>query len=274
MTSRPQLAFVGGGTMAEALIKGLVGRKVHAAGDLLVSDPLPSRLEHLRDTYGVRTSLDNREALEAEAVLLAVKPAQLHGVMTQLAPGWPATTPGLSIVAGARLDHLASYFSDPCPPWIRAMPNTCATIGQGITALAWTDRVGAADQARARAVFASVGETVELPEGYFDAVTGLSGSGPAYVTLIIEALIDAGVQQGLPRRISRELVCQTVAGAALLVKASGMHPAELKDQVVTPAGTTAAGLQVLEEAAVRATFCLAVKAATERSRSLGQEASR
>lgn len=268
------LAFVGGGTMAEALIKGLVARGVHEPARLLVADPLPSRLAHLAQTYGVATTQDNRDCLGADAVLLAVKPAQLPLVMHQLAPHWPASVPGLSIVAGARLDQLAAYFPDAVPPLVRAMPNTCATIGQGITSVAWTTGTETSVQQAAKAIFDSVGETVELPETYFDAVTGLSGSGPAYVTLIIEALIDAGVQQGLPRRISRELVCQTVAGAALLVKASGMHPAELKDQVVTPAGTTAAGLQVLEEAAVRATFCLAVKAATERSRTLGQEATR
>ncbi|MEB3298074.1 MAG: pyrroline-5-carboxylate reductase [Candidatus Sericytochromatia bacterium] len=274
MTAPWQLAFVGGGTMAEALVKGLIGRGVHAPQKLLVSDPLPSRLAHLRETYGVATTLDNRECLRARAVLLAVKPAQLAAVLAQLAPEWPASLPGLSIVAGARLDQLASYFADGCPPLVRAMPNTCATIGQGITSLAWNAQTPPEVQDAARAIFASVGETVDLPESYFDAVTGLSGSGPAYVTLIIEALIEAGVQQGLPRRISRELVCQTVAGAALLVKDSGMHPAELKDQVVTPAGTTAAGLQVLEEAAIRATFCLAVHAATARSRTLGQEAVR
>ncbi|MEB3203952.1 MAG: pyrroline-5-carboxylate reductase [Candidatus Sericytochromatia bacterium] len=268
------LAFVGGGTMAEALVKGLVARGVHEPSRLLVADPLPSRLAHLAQTYGVATTQDNRDCLRADAVLLAVKPAQLPVVMQQLAPHWPAGVPGLSIVAGARLDQLAAFFPGTAPPLVRAMPNTCATIGQGITSVAWNSAAGETIQQAARAIFDSVGETVELPEVYFDAVTGLSGSGPAYVTLIIEALIDAGVQQGLPRRISRELVCQTVAGAALLVKASGMHPAELKDQVVTPAGTTAAGLQVLEEAAVRATFCLAVKAATERSKTLGQEAAR
>jgi pyrroline-5-carboxylate reductase len=174
-------------------------------------------------------------------------------------------------VAGATLATLSRLFGNLPRPIVRTMPNTCCTIGEGITAIAWNDRVDTAMQARAHQVFQSVGDVVDLPESYFDAVTGLSGSGPAYVTLIIESLIEAGVQQGLPRRVSRDLVCQTVAGAALLVKASGKHPAELKDQVVTPAGTTAAGLQVLEEAAVRATLALAVKAATQRSRELGRE---
>lgn len=274
MTAKPSFALIGGGTMAEALIKGLTGRGIYAPSEILVSDPLEARLEYLASTYGVRTTMRNRECLSASTVLLAVKPTQLPEVLLEIGPHWPADALGISIVAGARLKDFASYFAAAEPPLVRTMPNTCCTVGMGITAIACNDRCSDEHRLQAHRIFESVGEAVDLPEHYFDAVTGLSGSGPAYVTLIIEALIDAGVQQGLPRRIARDLVCQTVAGAALLVKQSGKHPAELKDQVVTPAGTTAAGLQVLEEAAVRATFCLAVKAATHRSRELGQEAHR
>ncbi|MNY26120.1 Pyrroline-5-carboxylate reductase [compost metagenome] len=173
-------------------------------------------------------------------------------------------------MAGFTLAQLQQHVARGEAPIVRAMPNTPCVIGEGITAIAGNALAEAHHLEEARAIFGAVGEVLELPEGYFDAVTGLSGSGPAYVTLIVEALIDAGVQQGLPRRIARELVCQTVVGSAMLVQQSGKHPAELKDQVVTPAGTTAAGLQVLEEAAVRATLCLAVKAATQRSKELGK----
>jgi pyrroline-5-carboxylate reductase len=265
-----RLAVIGGGTMAEALIKGLLGQSLYQSSELLVTDPLEARRHYLAETYGVLVTSHNREALAAPVIGLAIKPAQLPEVLREVGPDWPETTLAISIVAGARLERLASFFPRGVPPIVRAMPNTPCVIGQGITAIAGNERVDARHLEVAHALFGAVGRVLDLPETYFDAVTGLSGSGPAYVTLILEALIDAGVQQGLPRRIARELVCQTVVGSAMLVQQSGKHPAELKDQVVTPAGTTAAGLQVLEEAAVRATLCLAVKAATHRSHELGK----
>lgn len=270
MPNTPKLAFIGGGTMAEALIKGLLGQGLFQPSELLVSDPLESRRDFLHDTYGVLTTRDNLRTVAADAVVFAVKPLQLPDVLREVGPQWRPASMGLSIVAGFRLDAFAPFFPQGIPPLVRAMPNTPCVVGEGITALAPNPRVTPDQLALARAIFGAVGEVLELPESYFDAVTGLSGSGPAYVTLIIEALIEAGVQQGLPRRISRELVCQTVKGATMLVQQSGKHPAELKDQVTTPAGTTAAGLQVLEEAAIRATLALAVKAATERSQALGK----
>lgn len=268
MPSKIQLAFIGGGTMAEALIKGLLNQGLYEPSALLVSDPLEARLSTLRETYGVQTTSDNLRAVEADAILLAVKPAQLPDVLREVGPHWRPTCLGLSIIAGYRLELFAPYFPQGTPPLVRAMPNTPCVIGEGITAIAPNPHVSPDQLHLALAIFKAVGEVLELPEHYFDAVTGLSGSGPAYVTLIIEALIEAGVQQGLPRRISRELVCQTVKGASMLVQQSGKHPAELKDQVTTPAGTTAAGLQVLEQAAIRATLALAVTAATERSKAL------
>ena len=263
------LSLIGGGTMAEALIKGLVTHGV-SPSRITVSDPLDARLEWLNATYGVRTTTDNRAVLASDTIVFAIKPVQLDLVLHEVGRAWNPGTLGISIVAGARLQR----FEQDLPagtPVIRAMPNTPCVIGEGISALAGNDHATEPHMERARTLFRAVGRVLDLPETYFDAVTGLSGSGPAYVTLILEALIDAGVQQGLPRRIARDLVCQTVVGAARLVQESGRHPAELKDQVVTPAGTTAAGLQVLEEAAVRATLCLAVKAATLRSRELGRQ---
>jgi pyrroline-5-carboxylate reductase len=256
--------------MAEALIKGLLNQGLFEPSALLVSDPLEARLDSLRETYGIQTTTGNLRTVEAETVIFAVKPAQLPDVLREVGPHWRPTSMGLSIVAGFRLDGFAPYFPQGVPPLVRAMPNTPCVIGEGITALAPNSDVTPEQLDLARAIFGAVGEVLELPEHYFDAVTGLSGSGPAYVTLIIEALIEAGVQQGLPRRIARELVCQTVKGASMLVQQSGKHPAELKDQVTTPAGTTAAGLHVLEQSAIRATLCLAVSAATERSKALGK----
>lgn len=264
-----RLAVIGGGTMAEALIKGLLGKGLYHADDVVVSDPLETRREYLREQYGVRMTPHNLDCLGADVIVFAIKPAQLSAVLKEVGPSWGSTSLAISIVAGTRLEHLTAQFPAHSPV-IRAMPNTPCVIGEGITAIAGNEHVTSPHLDAAKAIFGAVGHVLELPEAYFDAVTGLSGSGPAYVTLILEALIDAGVQQGLPRRISRELVCQTVIGSAMLVQQSGKHPAELKDQVVTPAGTTAAGLQVLEEAAIRATLCLAVKAATLRSSELGK----
>lgn len=264
-----RLAVIGGGTMAEALIKGLLGKGLYTANEVIVSDPLEARRDYLRAEYGVKTTPHNSDCLVADVMVLAIKPAQLGAVLREIGPQWTKSSLAISIVAGTRLDLLSSQFPARSPV-IRAMPNTPCVIGQGITAIAGNDSVSPQHLEAAHAIFGAVGHVLELPEDYFDAVTGLSGSGPAYVTLILEALIDAGVQQGLPRRVARELVCQTVIGSAMLVQQSGKHPAELKDQVVTPAGTTAAGLQVLEEAAVRATLCLAVKAATLRSSELGK----
>lgn len=256
--------------MAEALVKGLLGEGLFRHEELCVCDPLEDRRHYLQTTYGVTASPHNADAVASPVVVLAVKPAQFREVLREVAPLWRPGSLLISIVAGMRLEHYVPYFPQEVPPIIRAMPNTPCVIGQGMTALAGNDHVIEAHLEQARAIFGAVGQVMDLSEAYFDAVTGLSGSGPAYVTLILEALIEAGVQQGLPRRVARELVCQTVVGSALLVQQSGKHPAELKDQVVTPAGTTAAGLQVLEEAAIRATLCLAVKAATQRSRELGK----
>ncbi|HBN08698.1 MAG TPA: pyrroline-5-carboxylate reductase [Cyanobacteria bacterium UBA8530] len=266
------LSFLGGGIVAEALMKGILSKGLYKPEQILVSDPLESRREHLARTYEVGVTSNNLDCLAAEAVLFAIKPAQLGTVLSEVKGQWSKSVLALTVVAGARLEQFGNALGQGVPV-IRAMPNTPCIIGQGIAAITGNEWVDAAHLGRAREIFSAVGKVLELPEDYFDAVTGLSGSGPAYIALIIEGLIEAGVHQGLPRRISRELVCQTMVGTSLLVQQSGAHPAELKDQVVTPAGTTAAGLQVLEEAALRATLCLAVSAATKRSKSLGAKRS-
>lgn len=263
-----RLSFLGGGVVAEALIKGILNKGLYLGDQILVADPLEARRDHLRATYGVAVTAHNPDCLDSEVVLFAVKPAQLPLVLAEVKPLWSKRTLAITVVAGAKLETFEHQLGAGIPV-IRTMPNTPCLIGQGIAAVTGNEWVDAAHLGRAREIFSAVGKVLELPEDYFDAVTGLSGSGPAYITLMIEALIDAGVQQGLPRRISRELVCQTMVGTSMLVQQSGLHPAELKDQVVTPAGTTAAGLQVLEEAALRATLCLAVGAATKRSKALG-----
>jgi pyrroline-5-carboxylate reductase len=200
-------------------------------------------------------------------VVLAVKPNNLDDAMEALAADWTPATTCISILAGKTLADVSRHLRADVPV-VRVMPNTPALIGCGMAAFAANAATGSAAKASAIALFEAVGEVVELPETYFDSVTGLSGSGPAYVFLIIEALIEAGVYQGLPRRIARQLVLQTVIGASKMVKETNMHPAELKEQVTSPGGTTAAGLQVLESAAIRSILIQSVKAATQRSEEL------
>lgn len=253
--------------MAEALVRGLLAKGLYRPEAILVADPLEARRGYLAAEFGVRTSGKNAEALGAPVVLLAVKPTNMAEVLGVLGPQWPEGAVLVSILAGKALADLQAFLPEGAAV-ARVMPNTPALIGQGMAAVACNASTTPEQKATVMALFEAVGEAVELPEAYFDAVTGLSGSGPAYVFLIVEALIEAGVFQGLPRRVARQLVLQTVLGATAMVKATGQHPAELKEQVTSPGGTTAAGLQVFESAAMRAIFTQAVKAATQRSEEL------
>ena len=267
MSATPQIAFIGGGAMAEALVRGILAQGLYPASDILISDPLDRRRDYLASEFGVSTTASNRDCLAAPMVLLAVKPNNLDDAVGALAPHWTAETTLVSILAGKTIADISRLLPEGIPV-VRVMPNTPSLIGCGMAAFAANTATTAEQKASAVRLFEAVGEVVELPEAYFDSVTGLSGSGPAYVFLIIEALIEAGVYQGLPRRIARQLVLQTVIGSSKMVKETGMHPAELKEQVTSPGGTTAAGLQVLEGAAIRSILIQSVKAATQRSEKL------
>jgi pyrroline-5-carboxylate reductase len=261
------LAFIGGGAMAEALVSGLLSCRMYQPEQILVCDPLDSRRQFLQETYGVKVSGDNQQTLTAETIILAVKPNNLSSSLEPLKTQWTTKPLLVSILAGTSLSDLGIYLPQSMPI-VRVMPNTPALVGKGIAGVCFNQHVNQDQQKLALSLFESVGEAVEIPESYFDAVTGLSGSGPAYVFLMIEALIEAGVYAGLPRRIARSLVLQTVSGACEMVKQTDMHPAELKEQVTSPGGTTAAGLQVLEAAALRSILIQGVQAATERSSSM------
>lgn len=253
--------------MGEALVRGLLARRLYPAASVLISDPLESRRDYLASEFGVRVTSDNRECVVAPHVLLAIKPNQMAEVLDPLRAHWRPGTQVTSILAGKTLSDLAGHLPAGMPI-VRVMPNTPSLLGEGMAALTANHATSAEQKGLAVKLFEAVGEVAELPEAYFDIVTGLSGSGPAYVFLLIEALIEAGVYNGLPRRIARQLVLQTVIGASRMVKETGMHPAELKEQVTSPGGTTAAGLQVLEAAAIRSILIQAVKAATDRSAAL------
>jgi pyrroline-5-carboxylate reductase len=267
-----RVGFLGGGAMGEALAAGVLAagaqrERVRAA------DPDPARRKQLEQAVGIAASDDNASVVEAsDVVVLAVKPGLIAGVLGALGgPGESALARPLwvSIAAGVPLAALAAALP-PGARIVRAMPNTPALVRAGATAYVASSACSAADRALARALFEAVGSAWEAPsEALLDAVTGLSGSGPAYVFVFLEALSDAGVRMGLPRDAATALAIQTVLGAAKLAQETGRHPAALKDQVTSPGGTTIAGLERLEAHGFRAAVHEAVAAATRRSRELG-----
>jgi pyrroline-5-carboxylate reductase len=260
------VAFVGGGNMAEAIARGLLAAGMRPE-QLRASDPLESRRTWLSGQLGIRTSADNAAVLEgADLAVLAVKPQHLGAATRGLSrAGRPLY---LSIVAGATLASLRQQLGEGARV-VRSMPNTPALIGAGISALATDPATDAEDLERAEAVLGAVGRVVRVPESLMDAVTGLSGSGPAYIYLFIEALTEAGLREGLPLATARELATWTALGAARMVAESGESPAALRERVTSPGGTTIAGLAALEAGGLRSALFAAVRAATQRSRELG-----
>ena len=260
-------SIVGGGVMAEAILSRLLVEQVFAADTILVSEPRAERREFLAQKYKVRVTADNQTAVaDTEILLLAIKPQILSKVVADLTPNSESTV--ISILAGVTIDRLEQAF--PKQPVIRVMPNTPATVGAGMTAIAPGTHAKPEHIEQAKSIFTAVGEVVEVSESAMDAVTGLSGSGPAFVALAIEALADGGVASGLPRAIALKLATQTVLGTATLVKETGLHPGMLKDRVTSPGGTTIAGVAKLESAGFRSALIEAVKTATARSKELGQ----
>lgn len=263
-----KLAIIGAGRMAEALIGGLLASGTCAAASLWATDPSSDRRDLVKRRFAVRVGSDNREAAAwADTVILAVKPQMLNAVLSELGPVLAGRLV-ISIAAGAPIRRIAEA-AGPGARIIRVMPNAPALICAGISALAFGPGVTEADTRLARRLFEAVGRVVTLDEPLLDAVTGLSGSGPAYVFVAIEALADGGVKAGLPRSVADLLAVQTVLGAARMVVESGEHPAGLKDRVASPGGTTIAGLQQLEAGGLRAALIGAVEAATKRSKELG-----
>ena len=262
-----QFGMIGGGMMGEALLSRLVAQEVFEPSAIVVSEPSRSRREFLAQQYHVQVTDQNRRAAESEVILLAIKPQVFPQVAQELA-GRNSAALVISILAGTPIAQLETAF--PGAPVIRAMPNTPAAVGAGMTAIANGQHVQPQHTEQAIRILSTVGEVVEVPESMLDAVTGLSGSGPGYLAIVIEALADGGVASGLPRAIALKLAIQTVRGTAQLLQESGMHPAELKDRVTSPGGTTIAGIAVLEKAGVRSALIEAVKAAAARSQELGQ----
>jgi pyrroline-5-carboxylate reductase len=261
-----KLGAIGGGVMGEAIISRLLTQGTYHSDEIIVSEPTLQRREFLQQQYGVQVTDDNNLAAKAPVLLLAIKPQVFDRVVEALNHPNP-TQLVISILAGVDTVRLERAF--PNQPVVRAMPNTPATVGAGMTAIAAGNCIQPQDLTLATKIFQAVGEVVTVPESLMDAVTGLSGSGPAYVAIAIEALADGGVAAGLPRAIADQLALQTVIGTAQLLNESGLHPAQLKDRVTSPGGTTIAGVTKLEQAGFRSALIEAVIAAARRSRELG-----
>jgi pyrroline-5-carboxylate reductase len=264
-----KITFVGGGQMAEAIIGGLLAANVCRPESLWATDPVSARCDRLKSQFGVRVGSENRQAVGwADVVILAVKPQVLAQVLGDIG-GDLHRVLLISIAAGVTIQSIMSQ-APGAQRVIRAMPNMPVLVREGITALSWGGALSDEDKGIARTVFQAVGRVIPIEERLMDAVTGLSGSGPAYVFQAIEALADGGVKMGLPRQTAEVLAAQTVLGAAKMVLESGDHPATLKDRVASPGGTTIAGLHRLEEGRFRATLMGAVEAATKRSQELAR----
>lgn len=265
-----RVGFVGGGNMAEALLRGLLGASLVPAELLAATDVRAERTAQLTRQFGITAHADNpRLVREADVVILAVKPQIMAPVLAEIGPAVTDTHLLISIAAGVSTTAIRAALGRDARI-IRVMPNTPALVLQGAAAIARGTNLQADDLATAEAIFGAVGRVVVLDEALMDAVTGLSGSGPGYVAIVIESLADGGVKMGLDRVTAMTLATQTVLGAAQLLAETGMHPGALKDMVSSPGGTTIAGIAALEEGGLRTTLIRAVERATLRSRELGR----
>jgi pyrroline-5-carboxylate reductase len=264
-----RVGFVGGGNMGEALVRGLTKTGLVRRGHLLMADVRADRLEDLKRLYGIVVIPDNVTLVrQADVVILAVKPQVLGAVLDEIAPASSGKLL-ISVAAGVSTSQIRRHLP-PDARMIRVMPNTPALVLEGATAIALAAGLEDGDLDMARQIFEAVGRVVILEEEMMDAVTGLSGSGPAYIALVVEALADGGVRVGLDRKTAMTLATQTVLGSARLLIDTGMHPGQLKDMVSSPGGTTITGIHTLETGGLRRTLIDAVERATQRSRELGQ----
>ncbi len=270
MFTDQNVAFIGGGIMGEAMIRGLITRDIVAPEQIIAADPMAERLDDLRGRYGIRVTVSNAEAAESgQVIVLSIKPQNLAEVMPGIRGHLRRQDLLLSILAGTPIRKLADGVAHAAV--VRAMPNTPAQIGQGMTVWTATPEVTPEQRAQAQAILGALG--VELfvgDEGYLDMATALSGTGPAYIFMFMEALVDAGVHLGFSRRVSEQLVFQTMRGSLEYAAQSGKHVAELRNQVTSPGGTTAAALYHLEKGGLRTVLSRAIWAAYQRSVELGQ----
>lgn len=270
MAKNKGICFIGMGNMAEALLKGILEARLYQKDRIIATDILKDRLQYIKECYGIEVSEDNREGVKrSEIIILAVKPQVMEAILAEIRGVVNDTKLIISIVAGVTLSKILSVLNKKARV-IRAMPNTSVWVREGATAIAPGIGVSQEDMDTARRIFESVGKVVAVEERMMDAVTGLSGSGPAYIFMIIEALSDGGVKMGLPREVALLLAVQTVLGSAKMVMETREHPGRLKDMVASPGGTTISGIHKLEEGGLRSVLINAVEAATKRAQELGK----
>lgn len=270
MLKGKKIAIIGGGKMGEVIAGGILGNLPVPHSSVTVTDVLKERLDFLKGKYQVNVTPDNRAAVkDADIVILAVKPQSMGEVLAGIKDLFDMKKLVISIAAGIPISFIEKTLGKKLRI-IRVMPNTPALVGAGAAALAPGEGASAEDMAAATSIFESIGITVSVKEDLIDAVTGLSGSGPAYFFIIVDSLAKGGVLMGLPRDIAFKLAAQTMLGSAKLALESGKHAMELRDMVTSPGGTTIAGIKALEEGGLRAALMMAVEAATLRSKELGK----
>jgi len=274
MDKEQKFLIIGPGVMGEALISGLLTNQVIESGNILAAGPHQDRLDELKDRYHIMTTLNNTKAVQnADVVILCVKPQKLSQVIEDLQNQIPKNALVISIIAGATIDSLITGLKHSLV--VRAMPNTPAQVGEGMTVWTQSQQTSEAQHELAEKILGAIGQAIFVEEeDYIDMATAVSGTGPAYVFLFMEAMVDAGVHLGFPRRVAEQLVAQTVRGSVdyYTRDTDPLHLARLRNQVTSPGGTSAAALYYLEKAGFRTAISRAVWAAYERSRELGKDA--
>ncbi len=264
------IALIGAGNMGEALIRGLIKNQVLPAGQLIASDMAEKRREYISQTYGIKVLADNIELVKrGDILILAVKPQVTQGVLKEIGPFLGPSKLIVSVVAGVAIKTISRFVKEGTRV-IRTIPNTPVFVMEGAICLAAESNVPAEDLTIARAIFDPVGKTEVIEEKLMDCATGLVGSGPAYVFIMIEALADGAVRMGMSREVAQNMAAQVLYGSAKMVLESKTHPGQLKDRVASPGGTTIEGIHQLEKGGIRATLMNAVEAATRRSEALGK----
>ncbi len=263
-----KIAFIGAGNMGEALLGGLLKSELTLPENIIAADVREERLKQVREKWGVGVTTDNRQAVAfADIVVLCVKPQALRGVLEEIRDAVRGEQLIISIIAGITTATIGRFIGKKNPV-VRVMPNIPAVVDEAASAMCLGEFAGETHKEIAGKILSAVGEVEWVPEELMDVVTGLSGSGPAYIYMVIEALTDGGVLMGLPRNIAIRLATQTVLGSAKLVRETDIHPAVLRDQVTTPGGTTILAIKELEESGLRPMLIRAVEIATKRSREL------
>jgi pyrroline-5-carboxylate reductase len=265
-----RIAVLGAGKAGEALIAGFLSSGWRRPEEIVATARHEERLADLHERYGIETTLSNAEAVkDADVVVIAVKPQDIEALLTDIGPTIEPGQTVLSIAAAIPCALIEGYLGDGVPV-VRAMPNTPVTVHEGMAGISAGAKAGEEHLARAEEVLGSVGRSVRVDEDYMDAITAVSGSGPAYFALLAESMIEAGILLGLSREIATDLVVQTMLGTAKLLRDQKMHPVELREMVTSPGGTTIAAIRELEQAGVRAAFLNAIQAAMKRSKELAQ----